>query len=87
MKNISSAGAVNLYPNPVSGTLNLDWGKQVVHMKMDLYNIVGQAVLHEEIDGQSHHETDLSRLPPGAYMVVLQDSDGNKATFKIDHTQ
>ena len=56
-------------------------------MKMDLYNIVGQAVLHEEIDGQSHHETDLSRLPPGAYMVVLQDSDGNKATFKIDHTQ
>ena len=87
VKNISSAGAVNLYPNPVSGTLNLDWGKQVVHMKMDLYNIVGQAVLHEEIDGQSHHETDLSRLPPGAYMVVLQDSDGNKATFKIDHTQ
>ncbi len=87
VKNIASAGAVKIYPNPASGTLNLEWGTTVANMKMDMYNIIGQAVLHEDINGQSHHETDLSRLPEGNYMVVLQDSNGNKATFKIYHNQ
>jgi len=82
VNNLSPAD-VNIYPNPTSGILNIDWGKQVEHMDVDVYNIVGQGLKHDDAFGQSHMETDLSYLPEGNYFIVLRDQDGSKATFKI----
>lgn len=81
---VSNAGNVKVYPNPTNGLLNLDWGNNEANVKMDVYNMVGQGLLHEDINGKTHHETDLSYLPEGNYLVVLRDSkDGTPATFKI----
>ena len=74
---------VKIYPNPTTGILNLDWGTRNVNMKLDVYTIQGQGLIHEEINNQSHHETDMSYLPEGNYFVVLRDEDGSKRTFKI----
>ncbi len=75
---------VNIYPNPTTGILNIDWGSRIVnHMKLDVFNIVGQGMRHEEINNSSHFETDLSYLPEGNYIIVLRDEDGSKATYKI----
>jgi Secretion system C-terminal sorting domain len=86
VKNVN-AGQVQVYPNPTTGLLNLDWGNNMVNMQVDIFNILGQAVLHEVVANQSHHETDLSNLPEGNYFVVLRDEDGNRTTFKVYHTK
>ena len=78
-----STSEVKIYPNPTSGILNMDWGVRTVNMKVDIYNFQGQGLIHEEINNQSHHETDMSYLPEGNYFVVLRDEDGSKRTFKI----
>ena len=82
VNNVNTA-EVKVYPNPTTGILNFDWGTQKVNMKIDIYSFMGQGLIHDEINNQSHHETDMSYLPPGNYFVVLRDEDGSKRTFKI----
>ena len=74
---------VKIYPNPTNGLLHMDWGNRTVNMKADVYSIIGQGLIHDEIRNQSHHELDMSYLPEGNYMVVLRDEDGSSATYKI----
>jgi len=52
-------------------------------MQLDICNILGQTVMHEEINNQTHHSTDISRLTGGTYLVILKDSNGIASTFKI----
>ena len=78
-----NAGDVKIYPNPTSGILNLDLAQAYKGMKMDVYNSLGIGLRHEDIDNQSHFETDLSYLPDGDYFVVLKDESGSTSTFKI----
>ena len=78
-----TAADVSIYPNPTSGILNIDWAKQVDHMDIDIFDVVGQNELHGEAIGQSHAQADLSGLPEGNYFIVLRDQDGSKATFKV----
>ena len=77
-----NAKDLKVYPNPTTGMLHLEWGHEVT-MKMDVYNVVGQGMLHEEINNRSHHESDLSYLPDGNYFVVLRDGEGTNVTFKV----
>ena len=78
-----NADEVKIYPTPTSGILNLDFGTQVTGMKMDVYNIAGQGLLHRDIETTAHYETDLSVLPEGNYFVVLKNTAGYDATYKI----
>ncbi|MCW3122506.1 MAG: C-terminal target protein [Flavipsychrobacter sp.] len=84
VKNVLNTANVKLYPNPTTGVLNMDWNGRTVNAKIDIYNIVGQAVIRETVIGKSHHETDVANLPEGNYMVVLKDDDdGSTTTYKI----
>jgi hypothetical protein len=83
VNSMSSASQVNIYPNPTTGIVNLDWGTQLVNLKIDVYNIQGQGLIHQEVAGKSHHEMDMSFLPNGNYFVVLRGEDGSKRTFKV----
>lgn len=73
----------NIYPNPTTGILNMDWGGQRADASLGVYNIIGQEILHEEIKGEVSHQTDLSQFPEGNYMVVLRGADGSKETYKV----
>lgn len=76
---------VQVFPNPTTGIVNLDWGTRIVNdVKMDVYNMMGQGLLHQDITNKSRHEADLSYLPEGSYLIVLRDEDGNKSTYKIN---
>ncbi len=77
-----SGADMKVYPNPTTGILNIEWAHEV-SMKMDVYNIIGQGVLHADIVKSTHHEADLSYLPDGNYIVVLRDEEGGKETFKV----
>ncbi len=79
-----NVGSVNIYPNPTTGILNLDWDNRTVNMKLDVYNVIGQGLIHQDILNESHHETDMAGLPEGNYLVVLRDDEnGSVATYKI----
>ena len=79
---------VKLYPNPTTtGMLNLDWGSTPVDVKLDIYSILGQGLIHEDISNKPHYELDMSYLPAGNYMLVLRDKYGGKTTYKIAVTK
>ncbi|HXS36984.1 MAG TPA: M43 family zinc metalloprotease [Flavipsychrobacter sp.] len=78
---------VKIYPNPTRGQLTIDLGNQVTNVKVDIYNAVGQGVLHEMINNQSKKVLDLSYLPNGNYFVVLKNEDGKVGTVSISLTK
>ena len=82
INNINGGDDVKVYPNPSTGIIDLDFG-QTMTLKLDVYNMYGQGLLHEDIDNQSRHEMDLSYLPEGNYFVVLKDNEGGSSTYKI----
>ncbi len=82
INNINGGDDVKVYPNPTTGIIDLDFG-QAMTLKLDVYNMYGQGLLHEDIDNQSRHEMDLSYLPEGNYFVVLKDNEGGSSTYKI----
>lgn len=73
---------VKIYPNPTSGQVVLDWGTNV-NMKVDVYNITGQGLLHQDVSNQSKKVMDLSYLPNGDYFLVLRDETGKTGTVKV----
>ncbi len=73
---------VKIYPNPTSGQVIMDWGSNV-NVKVDVYNITGQGLLHEDINNQSKKVMDLSYLPNGDYFLVIRDETGKSGTVKV----
>lgn len=74
---------VKIFPNPTTGVVNLDWEGRTVNMKLEVYDLLGHGLLHQDIVNRSTYETDLSYLPEGNYLLVLKDEDGTKSTHKI----
>lgn len=73
---------VKIYPNPTNGQVILDWGSNV-NVKVDVFNITGQGLLHQDIVNQSKKVMDLSYLPSGDYFLVIKDETGNTGTVKV----
>ncbi len=74
---------VKVYPNPSQGQLTLDWGTERAHASIDVFNVVGQGLQHNEVDGSTRKTIDLSALPDGNYFLLVRNSDGTSSTIKI----
>ena len=74
---------VKIYPNPSSGVLTLDWGTHVINAKINVYNSLGQGILHDELIGQTQKSLNLSAYPDGNYFIEVRDENGNLGTTKI----
>jgi hypothetical protein len=74
---------VKVYPNPSKGFLTFDWAGQNVNVKLDVYNLMGQGLMHEEVRNQSHKVMDLSHLVNGTYFVVIREASGKTGTIKM----
>lgn len=74
---------VRIYPNPTTGRLSIDFGNDPVNMKVDIFTILGQGLVHEDIINETHHELDLSYLPDGNYILVLRAEDGSKSSYQV----
>ncbi len=64
-------GKISVFPNPVANILNIDSDVEIE--SFDLYSNFGQKVM----SGQYANRIDVSALPSGQYMLVL--NNGNKA--------
>ncbi len=73
----------NIYPNPTTGIVTLDWNSQAVNVTINVYNALGQNVVNQTINNQSHADIDLSALPNGNYYLQVRDESGQYNSYKI----
>jgi photosystem II stability/assembly factor-like uncharacterized protein len=70
-----------LYPNPSSTLLNVEYEHAIT--KLEVYNVLGEKVLSEEISnsGSSKTTLDISNLKPGVYSVKAIGENISNASF------
>jgi hypothetical protein len=73
VKNIAGAEAIQVYPNPASGTLHIN-SAQGSRITLSLLSVSGQTVLTQTIDKSG--AADVSLLPSGLYLYQLADEAG-----------
>lgn len=85
--NTYNMSELSIFPNPTNGLLTLDWGSKSVNMKVDVYNSVGQGLMHEDVNNANRKVLDLSNFASGTYFVVLRDANGNTGTARVTLTK
>ena len=82
----TAASAVRIYPNPTSGLVTMEWSSNAAR-QITVSNIIGQVVITEQVRNDRRHETDLSHLPAGNYILTVRDEDGNVSVHKVTRSQ
>lgn len=68
----------NMYPNPTSGTVNIQMSSGTENSTLRLYNTTGMLVRSINIpQGRSYMQLDVSGLPKGFYHLTISNGDGN----------
>ena len=72
----ADAGALRLYPNPVSSTLSIDVQQAgsgtLREQAVDITDLLGRKLYEVEVGYDGHAEVDTKTLPPGMYIAVLR---------------
>ncbi|MCB0696645.1 MAG: zinc-dependent metalloprotease [Chitinophagaceae bacterium] len=74
---------MEVYPNPTSDKVVLDWHGKSVSYRIDILNSIGQVVLRDQVTGVSKKELSLGSMPAGNYFLLLKDAEGKVGTFKV----
>lgn len=74
---------LDVYPNPTSDKVVLDWNGKVVNYAVDVYSSIGQIVMHTDIIGESKKELSLGNLAAGNYFIMLKDAEGKVGVIKV----
>jgi uncharacterized repeat protein (TIGR03803 family) len=70
----TNKGVINVYPNPSNGTFTLSLLNSNETCKVEVYNVMGQQVMNEELIGKNT-QIDLSNQSAGVYLYrVLTES-------------
>lgn len=68
-----TAAEVNIYPNPASDLINLTFSYTLIHAKVQIFNMQGQAVISDDCSGKQTMTMDIKSLPAGVYAVRVID--------------
>ena len=71
----------SLFPNPTNGHITIDL-KTYNNYQIDLFNNLGKIVLSKNVIAKTTI-LDLKLLPPGFYMISIQNHQGNKTIHKL----
>jgi hypothetical protein len=63
---------INVYPNPTSGIVTMNFGKEISNGTVELIDAQGRVVLMNQVNGENH-TLDISSFATGIYTVVLID--------------
>ncbi|HVM89537.1 MAG TPA: T9SS type A sorting domain-containing protein [Puia sp.] len=61
-------------PNPAYGTLAVSNMKNI--MRMDIYNMNGQQIMSENVNGLSVKKLDVGKFSPGLYIILVVNRNG-----------
>lgn len=78
----SDLNSVQIFPNPTSGKISLQFGKSF-NYKLIVYNAIGEIVLNKFLCGDS--EIDLSKFTSGVYNLSIQTEKGTFTKKVIKH--
>lgn len=72
--------AINIYPNPVSSLLVIDYMDNTPKEKnvTQLYNCTGELVLQKELLASKHNYLDVSNISAGLYIIYVINGSGDK---------
>ena len=63
---------INIYPNPASTDLYIEWNTKEVN-SISIIDLLGRVLYKIKVDHNSE-KVDISELPSGVYMVVINES-------------
>jgi|GEM_PF-359957 len=79
--NSEPAADVILYPNPAEDIISVEG---ISLQKAIIYDILGRIMNNNGITiMQEDKRIDISKIPPGFYFLVIEDSESSKVTFKF----
>jgi len=64
--------SLDIYPNPVTNTLNLNYESDIIIGEIRIYNLIGQTIFHQ----QKIDQIDVSVFPTGIYILEARLEDG-----------
>jgi hypothetical protein len=76
---------VTIYPNPVKGSCFVQWASSKQVKKISVFNNVGVKMIgnNQIPSGQTQAVLDMSKMPAGAYEVVVENGEGIVATKTV----
>ena len=78
----AESGTIDIYPNPAAG--DVVWVRSEIAMReIVLYNIAGQRVLTQQMNGQKVAQLPLQHSPSGMYLLEVTVENGARSTQQI----
>lgn len=74
---------MEVYPNPTSDKVILDWKGQLVNYRIEVRNAIGQSIMTDEANNVSRKEINLGDMPAGNYFILLKDNAGRVGVVKV----
>lgn len=72
-------GIVGIFPNPAQDVLNIQVKDGVRLNSVEVYNIAGQKVMHQDFDGATESSINVQALSAGVYVVKLATDNGTSS--------
>jgi hypothetical protein len=78
---LATAAKLNVYPNPTTGMLNIDYTATRGNTLINVLDLAGRVVMTKtttSIEGMNNTQLDLSGVAKGAYMIHVQSTNGSQ---------
>ena len=81
--NSSSNSFINIYPNPFSSYLNFSFSDINEQYQINIFDFTGKLVRYKKVSQSINLNIDCSDLAPSIYTLIISNSKGNIAQYKI----
>jgi len=71
-----------VYPNPTSGNLRIDLGEESNGCSINIYNVLGQLILHQTHKSTSEINLNINGIP-GLYILEVQTEEGKIGRMQV----
>ncbi len=68
---LSNDNTSNLYPNPANDHITIELEKRIDNCEINIYNVLGQIIMQEKLDGNMKYSFDISSFNSGVYFYAI----------------
>ena len=74
---------MKVFPNPTSGTVNIDFGRLQEQCLISLTDVVGNIVLQQTVNNQTTTKLNIDNVANGIYFLYLRSKNNDEIVFRI----